>query len=452
MHLSQRRTPQGRALRRRAPQKSTAGRRLLVSVALLLAACDAPESRGPASTAPPASPPAASQPAPSQPPARIILVVIDTLRRDHVDSGSDVVSTPNLDALAERGQRLDPVVASFHQTTMSMAALFTGRTPSLESEEGTASLEWNGRNWCGMRRFAADGEDACIPAALPTLAEALAERGYWTAGVATNPLIFRPEGYDRGFDTWIEVRDDDDSADGRSGEAANRAVEALLASRPSDRFFLYVHLMDAHDYQLEERGYRDSVALADRALGDLVATLDGQGLLDDAFLLVTADHGERLDDRHVVRGTTSHHGNPSFEEVLRIPLLMVPAFFPEGIPGVLRGEDLNRLIKRVAGIQDLGPHDLEPGELFVSETRYQTYRLGRWKAYRPRGGELVLVDLQADPGEQRDVAAEHPDVVESIQKRMDELSTSLAAKGEVAPPTGLSEEDKRRLQAVGYLE
>jgi arylsulfatase A-like enzyme len=229
-----------------------------------------------------------------------------------------------------------------------------------------------------------------------------------------------------------------------------RAVEALLASRPSDHFFLYVHIMDAHDYLREERDYADSVGLADQAVGELVSILDREGLLDDAFLLLTADHGERLDEQHAVRGTKSHHGNPSFEEVLRVPLVVVPEFFPEALPGVLRGEDLNRLIQRIAGIQDLGPHELQPGELFVSETRYQSYRMGRWKSYRPRGEALVLVDLEADPAEQRDVAAEHPEIVAAIEERLAELSTSLAAVG--IERDGRTEEDERRLRSLGYVE
>jgi arylsulfatase A-like enzyme len=208
--------------------------------------------------------------------------------------------------------------------------------------------------------------------------------------------------------------------------------------------------MDAHDYLREERGYAESIALADQAVGELVAILDRQGLLDDAFLVLTADHGERLNDRHVIGGTKSHHGNPSFEEVLRVPLVVVPALFPGALPGVLRGEDVHRLIKRSAGIQDLGPYELQPGELFVSETRYQTYRKGRWKGYRPRGEALVLVDLEADPAEQRDVAGEHPDVVEAIELRLAELSTSLAATE--VERSALTEEDERRLRSLGYLE
>jgi len=67
------------------------------------------------------------------PPQRIILVLIDTLRRDHLSCYGSKVRTPHIDAVARRGQIFVNAYSSFHQTSMSMASLFTGRTPSLET-------------------------------------------------------------------------------------------------------------------------------------------------------------------------------------------------------------------------------------------------------------------------------------------------------------------------------
>jgi arylsulfatase A-like enzyme len=208
---------------------------------------------------------------------------------------------------------------------------------------------------------------------LPTLAEAVRERGYWTAGVATNALMFRPAGFDRGFDAWREVGDEEKTSLARGGAATNRAVARVLAERPSDRFFLYAHYMDVHDYQREERSYAASVAMADAAIGELV-------------------------------------------EMLEAP----------------------------------GERDLESSELFVSEQGYQTYRSGRFKSYRQRGGDLVLVDLENDAGEQHDVASLHPEVALGHAARLDELTRHLAV--ESARPTELSERDEGRLRSLGYLE
>jgi hypothetical protein len=387
---------------------------------------------------------------PPRPPERIFLIVIDTLRRDHVSGPASPVATPHIDALVRRGQLLEGAVASYHQTSSSMASLFTGRTPSLEAADGQASIEWTGQTWCGMRRFAASAdEEACIPASLPTLAEAIRARGYWTAGVASNALMFRPAGFDRGFDAWLEVGGEEELA--RGADATRRAVEELLARRRDDRFFLYVHYMDVHDYERQGRGYAESVALVDRAIGDLVERLERERLLEDAVLVLTSDHGERLpNDRHVIRGKTGHYGDPSFEEVLRVPVILVPRLIEGTTPEALRGDDVHRLLRRIAGVEDLGERDLEPGELFVSELSYQTYRRGRFKSYRRRDGDLVLVDLASDAGERRDVASLHPEVAKGHAARLDELSRRLAVESN--RPTRLSERDRSRLRSLGYLE
>ena len=73
-------------------------------------------------------------------PERIVLIVIDTLRRDALSCYGGSTPTPNIDGLAAQGQLFSNALGSFHQTTMSMGAMFTGRTPSLESGKGNSRL------------------------------------------------------------------------------------------------------------------------------------------------------------------------------------------------------------------------------------------------------------------------------------------------------------------------
>ena len=394
------------------------------------------------------------------PPERIVLVVVDTLRADPLSPYGGSVPTPNIEALARRGQVFSHAVSSFHQTSMTMASLFTGRTPSLETGRPADALDWTGRNWCGMRRFGSDaGDGACIPEGLPTLAAALRDAGYWTAGVATNAFLFRPSGYEVGFEGWAEVGDPPRPEEfqvaprpqAQDAEQANRAAAGLLARRPSDRFFLYVHYMDVHDYELTGPSYAASVARVDRAVGELLGLLREHSLLDGSVVIVTSDHGERLGESHLVEGTTHHLGNPSFEELLRVPLIVAPP-----LPGVdsdapLRSDDVHRLIRRIAGAPAGPAGDLEDGELFLSEAAWQTYRRGRWKSFRARSGEpLLLVDLDADPGERRDVASLHPEVAAEHARRIDDLTARLGA-GDV-PPSRLTPDEERRLRGLGYLE
>jgi arylsulfatase A-like enzyme len=389
-------------------------------------------------------------------PDRIVLVVIDTLRDDHV--GGTAPPTPHLDALVARGQRLPGALASFHQTTMSMGSLFTGRTPSLERAAGVAPA-WNGETWCGLERLRTGPDSLCVPEEITTLAESLAAVGYHAIGVASNPLMFDPAGYSQGFDRWIEVGKSTGSDgaidiyhwEGRTWSQVRIALEGVLADAPSKDVFLYVHLMDAHDYERRQETYAESVRRADTAMGELVAVLEAWTGLEDTLLVVTSDHGERfLDEHHVVRGKRQHFGDPSFEEHLRVPLILVPRLFADPPTVPLRSDDVTRLIARVAGAEG-APPDLAAGELFVSEASYRTYRDGRFKSFDPRNqGALVLVDLAEDPRERRDVAHLHPEVVSRHRARTTVLGDALSATRESGKE--LSADERARLESLGYLE
>jgi len=419
----------------------------------------------------------------ARPPERVVLIVADTLRRDHVSvyresplatvatpatpttpttfTTSTAPTTPNIDALARRGQVFSDARSSYHQTTMSMASIFTGRTPSIERGYDRERLDWSGETWCGLARFAdapdpATGDDAasknrsqrkrCIRASTPTLAEAFHAAGYWTAGVVTNKLLYRPGGYERGFEHWVEVP-------GRAPFAgqANRAVHYALRARSSDRFFLYVHFMDVHDYYLRGDAYASGVATVDSAVGRLVSMLEELDLMRDTVVIFTSDHGEHFEDEsHLMAARRGHSGSPSFESLLRVPLIIAPPLF-EGVQHPVRGDDLHRMIRSLAGLEPGPEPDLEPGELFLSERGFQTYRRGRWKSFRHReSGRHLLVDLQRDPGETRNVAHVHSDVLSRHASRMDDLARTLGAP--TATASRLSEEDRSRLRALGYAE
>jgi arylsulfatase A-like enzyme len=401
--------------------------------------------------------------APPETPERIVLIVVDTLRRDHLGVYGGSVATPRIDALAARGQAFGEVRAAFHQTTMSMGSLFTGRTPSLETEDPRRSLGWNGETWCGMARFAPEEEPgACLPGGLATLGERIHDAGYWTIGVPSNQFLFGDAGFSRGFDDWIEVgmpqrpseiaREERDLLiERRSAGPVLEAVDTALDRRPKDRFFLYVHLMDVHDYHYRRMEYATTVAELDGIVGALLDALDARGLLEGATVILTADHGERLDETHRPRGRPSHYGNPAFEEMLAIPLIVAP---PVAVDPThpLRTQDLHALILRIAGAQPEDASGLTSDEQFLSERAFRTYVRGRWKSTVRRSDDrLFLYDLENDPGETRSFAAEQPEVAERQRRRIDDLSRGLAVPT-LRADRALSDEERRTLEALGYVE
>lgn len=400
---------------------------------------------------------------------RIVLVVVDTLRADVLSLYGGSLTTPNLEILAAHGRVFRGLHASFHQTSMSMGALFSGRTPSIESHAPERPLFWSGQTWCGLARFAERRTQAsCVPERLETLAEALRETGYWTIGIASNEFLYEPSGFSAGFDDWVEVGRlpglETRTATVRKGrelheyklipwQAVVGAMVEALARRPRDRFFLYLHFMDVHDYDQGGTPYARGVARMDRALGRVLSILADEGLAEGTTVVFTSDHGERLDDVHPIRGGRGHLGNPSFQEVLRIPLVITPA--PERpADAFVRTQDLKGWILDLAGVAAPGGDSdevLEDDELYLGEHHYFTYQRGRFKSsVRRDERRTVLFDLAADPAETRDVSADHPEVLREHADRVSQIAERLATRP--VARRSLTARERERLQILGYLE
>jgi arylsulfatase A-like enzyme len=314
-----------------------------------------------------------------------------------------------------------------------------------------------------MARFGGIGAGACLPADMPVLGEEMRRLGYTTIGVTSNAILFSPAGFSRGFDQWVEVPDPlrggklaalhrswEESSAMRSAAAVNAAVDSALARRSNDRFFLYVHFMDVHDWAAVKISYDDAVRTVDRGVGVLLDRLESEGFLDDAAVILTADHGESLDEPHLVPTTPRHIGNPSFEPVLAVPLIVSGAAVAANGP-LIRSEDLFRMLIRIAGGDSGTQSALTPDELFVTEISYRTYRRGRFKSFFGRFDDRFrLVDLDHDGAELRDVAADHPEVVSAHRARIDELTASLAAPN--APLHEVDPANLDRLRSLGYVE
>jgi hypothetical protein len=77
----------------------------------------------------------------------------------------------------------------------------------------------------------------------------------------------------------------------------------------------------------------------DGGVGKLVAGLEAEGLLADSWVILTSDHGERLGETHPVEGEGQHFGNPPFDSLLRVPLIVAPPLMKDAMQQV-RGQDL----------------------------------------------------------------------------------------------------------------
>ncbi|MHC4380050.1 MAG: sulfatase, partial [Planctomycetota bacterium] len=184
----------------------------------------------------------------------IVVVVIDTLRADHLSCygyspGEDSIS-PVLDGLAAAGTRFDKAYAQAPWTRPSTASLFTGLYPASHGI---------------VTPYDPLGAD------LPTIATMLRSRGYRTVGFSANPQIAPAFGFHHGFQRFWNstVHIESLSAGVRlarklgigsappplrrgvhdsTADDVNRKVIRWLQSAPEDApTFLYVHYLDPHD-------------------------------------------------------------------------------------------------------------------------------------------------------------------------------------------------------------
>ena len=159
---------------------------------------------------------------------------------------------------------------------------------------------------------------------------------------------------------------------------------------------------------------------------------------DETLVILTADHGEILNEQ---LGYYDHHG--LYEGNVHVPLIMSwPGKLPRGrrVPGFVQNLDLAPTILDLAGVLDrdsmeglslvptiFGIRDANYEELYFSEATWEVkraIRTARWKLIDsiepdPHGRPMQeLFDLEADPGEQHNIAEEHPDQVRLLAGRL----------------------------------
>lgn len=396
---------------------------------------------------------------PAQPrPARVVVVTIDTLRADHVGIyGSERARTPVLDGLGREGIRFDAAFSPVPLTLPAHATLLTGLDPDRHGVRHNAVFK--------------------LAPEIPSLPERLQAAGFETAAFVGAFVLDRRFGLARGFDVY-----DDAMGGRRSGRAvggfaerrADAVVDAFLGwlDTAPDRFFAWVHVYDPHaaydppagfSLGFADRPYDGEIAFVDSQLGRLLEALDARFDPADTLVVVTADHGESLGE----------HGEPThshslYEATQRIPMLWRGPGFRGGraLGDVVRLADVAPTILAALGQEpfpessgrDLAPllrGDAPPArayaETLATHLDYAwsalfSVRDMRWTYIR--APEPELYDLETDPHERRNVAAERPEIARELDAW---LAERIANARPLGAATALSAEERARLQALGYV-
>ncbi|MCB9683268.1 MAG: sulfatase [Alphaproteobacteria bacterium] len=439
-------------------------------------------------------------------PRHLVVITIDTLRADALPLyGHPTTQAPTLQALADEAVVFEQAISVAPTTLASHTALFTG----------------NPAHTHGVPR-----NDYRVDDANRMLPEVLHDAGFHSAAFIGAIPIASHSNFTQGFDEVDEHFSLNRTTDGvaqtmRTATEVTDAVLAWLDGRESaERTMLFVHYFDVHapyeppdayadlydipsqfrkigsmrgiartrkalnrsEPEAAERNeatkqlYQAGISYVDHELGRLLDALRDDGMLDDALLVITADHGET----YATHDELWDHGQTVYDETVHVPLIVR---LPGGWHGGRRVTDQVSSIDLFASALELLGVPVEPNEgvtwvpalrglplrddrppAFSEATKPHYPHNSAWqndpmqKAIRQDGYKLVddprtkqraLYDLNDDPGELNDLRAHD---VPRTQSLLDRLEAWRAAAAPLPSERITSERVQAELAALGYVE
>ncbi len=357
------------------PRPSRALAAALASAALAIAVA----VRGGAPAAELAAPKAGGGPASAEAP-NVLVIVLDTLRADHVGAyGYARGTTPFLDSFASRASLFERALSSSAFTLPAHATLFTGLYPATHGADATDDTSLPSLEQLGRLGDIAPSRPLSRDAV--TLAEVARDAGLETGAVCANTAyLYAWYGLDQGFDSYVDtpgqavrrrpfglalakrvggwrvgrLLESNERYAWLAGEVNDVALR-WLEPRRERRFFLFLNYMEPHDPYLPLPPWRDAFPRAWERLDDIdlapirerqrellpdererlvdaydasVRSLDDQlrllferldawGLLERTLVVIAGDHGESFGEHNEMG-----HCNNVYQPEVHVPLLV----------------------------------------------------------------------------------------------------------------------------------
>ena len=272
----------------------------------------------------------------------ILLITIDTLRRDHLGSyGYHRDTSPFIDNLAGKGLRFEHVLTPIPATSAGHASILSSLHPI------THNVISNG-NFLNHK--------------VQTIAEVLKKNGYYTMGTVAAAILSSKYNFSRGFDsfsdTWDEKVDFNLSYQ-RTAQSVNKSafeqIAEYLKQHREKPFFMWVHYYDPHTpYRSIEsinfkttspqpnvptamNRYDKEIRYTDEHIKKLYNHLKETGLAKGLITCITADHGEQFGAHGY-----AHCHSDFYTETTLVPLI----FHGNGIRG-------NKVIEKYVSTMDI---------------------------------------------------------------------------------------------------
>jgi arylsulfatase A-like enzyme len=414
----------------------------------------------------------------------VMFILIDTLRAERLGAyGYHRDTSPALDKFASKGVRFARQLSQSSWTKASMASMWTGLYPM----------------HTGVTRYDHVVSDQAVMAA-----ERFREAGFRTIGIYRNGWVAPTFGFNQGFDVYthaprrrvnnkVRARNPTISTEGNDEDTIGAGIEFLRVSGRDGRFFLYMHLMDVHEFLYDEESalfggthsdmYDNSIRWTDGTLDVLFSYLNDFGLAENTLVAIASDHGEAFRERGL-----EGHARAVYRETTEVPFIISfpfklepgavvstrtrnidiwPTLFelvgiepPTDIDGVSRvpeilaavsGESMSESNEPAIAVLDetWGQQSVAPRlRVAVAEGPYRYVRRNP-PATSDQPPTEELFDAASDPREMEDVIDSQPEVAERLRQVAQAQLEAVPPWGE-APKRDIGELELNQLRALGY--
>ncbi|MFN3189418.1 MAG: sulfatase-like hydrolase/transferase [Aureliella sp.] len=384
--------------------------------------------------------------------------------------GSDSLETPNIDRLCQQGMKFTDFYV--HQRCSPTRLAFM--TGSHAHRVGCTKVIYN------RDRIGIHVDEITTPELLRKAGYATGIVGKWHLGEwnAFNPVR---HGFDffHGFMIDLEkgtgiyrnlrrIESVKRKTDGAHSPKLLDAAVGFIKENKGRPFFLYYASPLPHTPWIPNERFRGTsprgtygevIREIDWQVGELMKTLDEQGLAKNTLFVFASDNGPVLGINGGDAGPLRDGKWTDFEGGIRVPCTMrwpdriKPGSTSNQITGII---DLLPTFCAIAGVEPPGDRVIDGRNILpymkgqkVEQPIHETFvvprsviRHGQWKLLvrelkpggksgregkRPSAPAGSLFNLAVDPGETRDVSADHPEIVADLRRRMDKAVRELEA-------------------------
>jgi len=237
-------------------------------------------------------------------PQVILLITIDTLRKDHLGCfGYERNTSPFIDQLAKNGILFKNAISPLPLTDPSHASIHTALHPLVHGVNQNSTK---------------------LPQKAETIAEVMKKNGFHTIAAVAVFHMSKVYQFNQGFDSYADKWEKTNHNDHwqRTAQSVNQDLFKQIADykkkHKSKPLFIWTHYYDPHvpyinrkeihldkpdknkpDKNPNIESYDKEIRYTDNAVSALLDFLKNENLLEKATICITSDHGEQLGEHNV---------------------------------------------------------------------------------------------------------------------------------------------------------